>query len=142
MTEDYISQASIVIMAPIAKVWDALINPAIIKQYIFGTDAVSDWKVGSPITYSGIWEGTTYTDKGVILDIIPEKRLVTTYWSSMSGIADIPENYKKITYEVTEEGEGTRLTITQSNNDTEKAKKESDGNWSMVLYTLKKILEV
>jgi hypothetical protein len=35
--------------ADVSKVWNALINPELIKQYLFGTEAVSEWKIGSPI---------------------------------------------------------------------------------------------
>jgi uncharacterized protein YndB with AHSA1/START domain len=49
------AKQSVVINAPAAKVWDALINPEMIRQYLFGTEALSDWKAGSQITYKGIW---------------------------------------------------------------------------------------
>ncbi len=57
MTSTFIAQAHITISAPIATVWDALVNPEMIKQYMFGTNAVSDWKEGSPIVWKGEWEG-------------------------------------------------------------------------------------
>jgi uncharacterized protein YndB with AHSA1/START domain len=41
-----IAKVSITLNAPIAKVWNALVNPEIIKQYLFGTNVVSDWKEG------------------------------------------------------------------------------------------------
>ena len=72
------SEASIIVHAPAAKVWEALTNPAMIKQYLFGTEAISDWKVGSPITYKGEWQGKQYEDKGTIVELEPEKRLVST----------------------------------------------------------------
>lgn len=40
---------TITINAPITKVWDALINPEQTKKYMFGCEAVSDWKVGSSL---------------------------------------------------------------------------------------------
>ena len=40
---------------------------------MFGTDAVSDWKEGSPITWKGEWEGKHYEDRGVILRLEPER---------------------------------------------------------------------
>lgn len=45
------------INAPLEKVWKALTEPEIVKQYFFGTDLVTDWKVGSPIIFQGEWEG-------------------------------------------------------------------------------------
>lgn len=59
----------------------------------------------------------------------------------MSGIADKPENYKKVTYEITEGSNGTQLTITQDNNATLDEKNHSEQNWKIVLEGLKKLLE-
>jgi uncharacterized protein YndB with AHSA1/START domain len=77
------AKATITINAVRSKVWDALTIPKLIKQYMFGTDVKTDWKVGSPITYSGTWEGKTYEDKGKIIQIVPGKLLVSTFWSSL-----------------------------------------------------------
>ena len=121
--------------------WDALTKPDLIKQYLFGTEVATDWQVGSPITYKGTWEGKTYEDKGKILQIEPGKLLVSTYWSSFLGVPDIPENYQTVRYELSAESDGTRLTITQDNNDTQEAAAHSEQNWKMVLDGIKKLLE-
>ena len=141
MSEDKTAKASIIINAPAGKVWKALTDPAQIKQYLFGTETKSDWKKGSSITYSGEWEGKTYEDKGEIIDIIPEKLLHTTYWSSMSGKEDKPENYNNVIYELAPEGNATKLTITQDNNANEKSKEHSESNWETVLQSMKEMLE-
>lgn len=65
MHNKLIAKVSATINAPIAKVWDALVTPEIIKRYFFGTTVVSDWKEGSSIIWKGEWEGKTYQDKGV-----------------------------------------------------------------------------
>lgn len=136
-----IATSSITINAPAHKVWDALTNPVMIKQYLFGTEAVSDWKVGSPIVYQGVWEDTPYEDRGQIVEVVPEKLLVTTYWSNLSGKADLPENYNRVAYELSPTDGGTMVTITQDNNPTEESKKHSEQNWQTVLTGLKKLLE-
>jgi uncharacterized protein YndB with AHSA1/START domain len=141
MSKTYIAKAVITINTPASKVWDALTRPDLIKQYLFGTEVVTDWQVGSPITYKGTWEGKTYEDKGKILRIEPGKQLVSTYWSSLSGVPDIPENYQTVRYELSAESDGTRLTITQDNNDTQEAAAHSEQNWKMVLDGIKKLLE-
>ena len=53
MKDKFIAKATATIHTPVSKVWQALVNPDIIKQYLFDTDVISDWKVGSPITYKG-----------------------------------------------------------------------------------------
>lgn len=133
--------ASVTVQAAPARVWEALTNPDMIRQYLFGTEVTTDWKVGSPITYKGTWKETSYEDKGVILEIEPEKRLISTYWSSMGGKPDVPENYNTVTYELAPEEGGTRLTVTQDNIATEEARDHSAKNWGMVLDSLKNLLE-
>lgn len=141
MTNKYIAKASIEINATPAQVWDALTNPALIKQYFFGTEAVSDWKAGSPLLFKGIWEGKEYLDKGIITEIIPEKILRYTYLSSFSGLEDKPENYANISYELTSTDGITILRITQDNNPDEQMQKHSEQNWMNVLQALKKLVE-
>jgi uncharacterized protein YndB with AHSA1/START domain len=141
MNNKFTSKASTTINAPTSKVWDALTKPHLIKQYLFGTEVTTDWQVGSPITYKGIWDGKAYEDKGKILQIEIEELLVSTFWSSLSGLPDIPENYKTVRYELTTEGNGTRLTIIQDNNDSQEEANHSEQNWTMVLDGMKKLLE-
>ena len=141
MEQKLVSKSSTIINAPVNKVWEALTNPSLIKQYLFGTNTITDWKKGSPITYEGEWEGQAYKDKGKIVDIIPEKLLHTTYWSSMSGKEDRPENYNNVLYEVEEQNGGTLVTISQDNIKDEKELEHMNQNWGIVLDSMKKLLE-
>lgn len=141
MSQKLVSKSSININVPASKVWQALTNPEQIKQYLFGTNAISDWKKGSPIIYEGEWEGKKYKDKGTIIDIVPEKLLHTTYWSSMGGKEDKPENYNNVIYELQPQNSQTRVTISQDNIATEEELKHMEQNWGMVLESMKKMLE-
>jgi uncharacterized protein YndB with AHSA1/START domain len=141
MSKKLIAKAEVSINAPAGRVWEGLTQPELIKQYLFGTNVTTDWKVGSPITYRGEWQGKKYEDKGKILEVVPEKVLVSTYWSSMSGVPDSPENYKTVRYELFPDGGKTKLVLTQDNNATEEEAKHSEENWNMVLGKLKELLE-
>ncbi len=112
-----------------------------IKQYFFGTNTVTDWKVGSPVYFRGEWEGKKYEDKGTVLENIPGNRLKYNYWSSMSGKEDKPENYADVSYELAEDNNATTLTVIQENIPDEKTKEHSEQNWRKVLEDLKKLLE-
>jgi hypothetical protein len=57
MERKHMSRASIAIEASSADVWDALVNPATAKVYFFGAEVHSDWKEGSPITFTGAFNG-------------------------------------------------------------------------------------
>ena len=129
------------ISIPVSNVWQALIDPALIKHYLYGTEVISDWKKGSTIIYKGEWQGNTYEDKGTILEIEPKKLLYTTYFSSLSGKEDIPENYANVIYSLSEGNKQTILTITQDNLDTEHDRIIAVNNWKSVLQTMKEFLE-
>ena len=141
MNDALIVKVTVTINAPTSKVWEAITTPDLIKQYLFGTEVVTDWRVGSPIRYRGIWQGKPYEDKGTILQLEPEKLFVSTYWSPMSGAPDLPENYKTVRYELARAGEATRLTLTQDNNASDEEVKHLEENWTTVLTALKKLLE-
>ncbi len=141
MAGKFVAKTSITINAPASQVWDALTKPELIKQYLFGTTVTTDWKVGSPITYKGEWQGKAYEDKGKVLKVEPGKLLVSTFWSSLSGVPDAPENYNTVSYELSAQGAGTKLTVTQDNNANQEEADHSKQNWDMVLQGLKKVLE-
>jgi len=140
-TTTFTGTARTVIKARAEKVWYALTDPELIKQYLFGTEVVSDWKVGSSIAYKGVWEGKPYEDKGKIIELIPNRLLKTTYWSSLSGGEDKPENYLVVKYQLSESNEETTVTITVDNNPTQEAAGQVAANWASVLQVLKELLE-
>jgi len=141
MNETQTAKATITINVPTSKVWEALTKPEWIKQYLFGTEVTTDWQVGSPIRYRGVWQGKPYEDKGKVLQLESGKLLVSTFWSSLSGLPDIPENYKTVRYELSSEDGGTSLTVTQDNNSSEEEVRHSEENWTKVLNGIKRLLE-
>ena len=141
MNKKFTANASININVPTSKVWDALTKPELIKQYLFGTEVTTDWQVGSPITYNGVWEGKPYEDKGKILQVEQGRLLVSTFWSSLAGLPDAPENYQTVSYELSTEDGKTKLVLTQDNNNTQEEASHAEQNWKMVLEGMKKLLE-
>ncbi|MDO3645170.1 SRPBCC family protein [Mucilaginibacter sp. L3T2-6] len=135
------TETTITFKAPLAEVWKGLTDPAIVKQYFFGTNLSSDWMVGSPIKFTGEWEGISYEDGGIILDIYVPKFLKYSYWSSMNGTENRPENYNNITYELDECCDKTILVITQEGIKNQEAADHSEEMWISVFNGLKKIIE-
>ncbi len=141
MNKGFIAKASISINAPVGRVWHALTNPEFIRQYMFGTNIISDWKEGSPIIWKGEWEGNKYEDKGVILKLEPERLIQYSHFSPLSGQQDLPENYHTVTIELSGKGKQTFVSLLQDNNATEEAREHSEKNWKIMLDGLKKLLE-
>ena len=141
MSKNLIAQVSIVVNASREKTWNALVDPESIKQYMFNTTVVSDWHESSPIIWKGEWQGKSYEDKGVILQLKPERIIQYSHYSPLSGLPDKPENYHTVTIELSEENDQTRITLTQDKNATEEERIESENNWKMMLASLKRLLE-
>lgn len=142
MDTTYSAQTSITIHAPAEKVWEALTNPAIVKQYLHDTTMQADWKPGGEVTWSGEWNGKSYVDKGTVLIFEPNKILSTTHWSPLAGKPDTPENYHQVTYELSEADGQTTLTLTQANSPTQQdADSMIENGWQPILTDLKRILE-
>jgi len=141
ISTDNVAHAETIIARPADKVWNALTDPALIKKYMFGTTVVSDWKEGSNISWKGEWEGKAYEDKGKILRMEPGKKLQYSHFSPLSGLDDKPENYHTVTITLAENNNVTNVRLEQDNNPDEKAKEHSEKNWTMMLASLKKLLE-
>ena len=141
MAQTYTATASTVIKVPPSAVWEALTNPVMVKKYFFGVDLETDWKVGSPITYRGVWEGKEFVEKGNVLKVEEGKLLLTNYFSPSSGLPDKIENYQNVAYELEPVDGGTRVTITQDNNLKKESAESSEANWKKILEGMKKLLE-
>ena len=142
MTRGFEAITSVTIDASRADVWDALTNPAKVKQYMHGTEMSTNWKEGSPIHWRGEWNGKSYEDKGKILEVKPQRLLRYTHWSSLGGSEDKAENYHTVTYELAGDDDKTTLMLTQDNNATqEDAEKMARNNWGPVLNGLKETAE-
>ncbi len=126
---------------PKSKVWEALTQPEKIKEYLFGTSVISEWKTGSTIVFTGSWEGKEYRDKGTILKFEPEETFQYDYWSNFSGLPDVPENYIILTFKLEDNEDGCNLIFTQENSITKMQYEHSEANWDSVFEKIKELLE-
>jgi uncharacterized protein YndB with AHSA1/START domain len=141
MSENLVAEASVSVNAPRGAVWNALVSSEANKQFMLGSDVVSDWREGSPITWKGEWKGRKYEDKGTILQAKPERVLQYTHYSPLSGAPDIEENYHTVTIELSDTRTGTRIELRQDRNANEEARAEAQKNWEMMLQGVKKYVE-
>jgi uncharacterized protein YndB with AHSA1/START domain len=149
MSQPLIVKNSITIHAPAAKVWNALTNPAETKKYMFGCEALSDWKEGSPLIWKGNFNGVELVAvKGTILKIRPGSYLeYTVIDPNNPKIPDLPENYLTVTCELVEQDGITTLTTTQGDYSTvaegaDRYKHTVDGGgWDPILQAIKAQVE-
>ena len=135
------AQVSRTIPAKNADVWETLTSKAGMKAYMMGADVETDWKVGSPITMKGEFNGKAFEDKGEVRSFEPGKKLSYTHQSGGKG----PEHL--VTVEIAPKGEATEVTITQANADgsvtdaDREHKAEYEKTWGMMLDGLEKAVK-
>ncbi len=142
MSKGYVAKSSIIVNAPFNTVWEALTKPDIISKYMFGTKVETDWAVGSPIFFRGVWQGRSYEDKGSILRLERHRLLEYSHFSPLAGLPDKPENYHTVTIHLTGNDGAVIVSLEQDNNSTEQAKKHSEENWGLMLKGLKETAEI
>lgn len=142
MNHNLVVTKTVEVNATLAKVWDVLTNPAIIKEYLFGTETITDWKVGSPIIFQGEYQEQTYRDKGVILANVPNETISYCYWSAFTGLEDAPENYSTVTYRLKKKSDTvTEFTWEQKGYATEEAYQHSQTGMDEFMHSIKAIME-
>ena len=122
------------------KLWNALQNSEMTRQYWGNHTNATDWKPGSR------WEHRD-TDDAKLVDIVgkvvesdPPRKLVLT-WASPADEAR-PAGHSRVTFEIVSFGEIVRLTVTHD--ELEAGSEMRSGisyAWPLVLSSLKSILE-
>jgi hypothetical protein len=141
--DELIVKKSIKIHSTSSKVWEVLIEPKHTREYMFGCEAISDWKVSSPLVWKGI-DDKVYV-KGNIVNIAKEKILEYTTFDPNMGLDDMASNYLRVTYKLIPEGDHIILSVMQGDfsqvADGEKRYKDTVAGWDMVLPKIKEISE-
>ena len=144
MEGDLVFRTQIDIRSDQSAVWDALINPEITQQYMFGCIPVTDWEVGNSLIWRGLADGVDYVI-GEVVAFEPETFLSTTTYNPHMGHEDIPENYLTGEYHLSHSEGVTSLHIVQGDfakvEDGEKRFEEAKGAWDFALQKLKGLLE-
>src|SRR6185436_17677173 len=141
MNRNLVAKSAVSINARASRVWDALVTPSEIKQYMFGADAESGWAEGSRIVWRGEWQGKRYEDKGRILTVDPERTLVFSHFGPLSGQPDTPEQAHTVTIDLSEIGATTLVTLSHDNVLTEEARTHAQYSWDEMLSRLKQFVE-
>ncbi len=92
-----IVKKSIEINAPPSTVWEVITDEKSIATFMLGMKPLTDWKEGSPMTWTGRHEAQEqHMAKGRILERTPNEQLRYSFFFPGYGHADIPEHYQEI----------------------------------------------
>ena len=140
-----ISRSSVLIKAKKSKVWKTITDPDLVKQWQFGSQLFTDWKVGSGIVFRTEWEGQIFEQHGKILEIQENEFVIYELFAPRPGLEDKPENYFIMKYILKEQGNETELEIIQEDNrnieEQDSSAPEIEESENSVLNELKKIAE-
>ena len=133
--------SAVTINAPIAKVWEALTQPELVKKWQMGSDLLTDWKVGSEIRFKNEWEGQVFEQWGKILEFTPYEIIKYTLFAPTPDLEDRPENYFTISYVLSQNIDSVHLLINQEDNRPGSVQDEPTGEENEILNALKALLE-
>ena len=133
-------EKTVLLQAEPSAVWNALTNPELTKKYFFGCEAISDWKIGSPLHYQTVTDGqATVHVKGVIRAFEPGRYLEATCVAA--GFENVPGKETVVTYSLTEGPDGTTLHVTQGEFEDEETCRQNAASCDLILAGLKKLVE-
>ncbi len=124
------------------RLWEAITDPALRRQYNFGVGVESTWTPGSAYVGTAgpetVSPGTRIVE-GENLEVERPRRLVQSFRAVWSEEARA-EGTSRVTWEIEPVGDSCRLTVTHDQL-REGASPELYGGWPMVLSGLKTLLE-
>jgi uncharacterized protein YndB with AHSA1/START domain len=133
--------STIVLNASKEKVWNALTQPELVKQWQYGSDLITDWKIGSKIRFRNEWEGQVFEQWGTVLEVVPNQKIKYSLFFPRPELEDKPENYFIMSYILSEENQKIKLEIIQEDNRPGAVQEEPQGEENPILQGLKALIE-
>jgi len=127
---------SVLIAAPPQTVWDRLTTPGVVQPFYFNSILEADLRPGGDLSYLSTNRKVTFI-KGQILEVTAPSRLVHTF--RFNDLSDEPST---VTFELTPEADGTRLTVTHEGSEaTAKTFGRVERGWRSILTNLQVWME-
>jgi uncharacterized protein YndB with AHSA1/START domain len=121
------------------KLWQAITDPAFVRQYFYEQTVESTWKAGASYVHHAP-DGSVRIE-GTIVEIDPPRRLVQTF-SCPAKDETKGDRASRVTWTIEKKDEVCKLTLVHDDFDGETATFKSVGRgWNPVLSGLKTLLE-
>ncbi len=122
------------------KLWNALTDGEMTKQYWWRHRNASDWKPGSTWRHEDYDDSKAVDIVGKVVESQPPQRLVVTW--ALPADAQNEAKHSRVTFEIEPYMEAVRLTVTHDELEPDSAMLHSiTEGWPKVLSSLKSILE-
>jgi uncharacterized protein YndB with AHSA1/START domain/predicted transcriptional regulator len=122
------------------RLWEAITDGEMRKQYCFGVGVASDWTPGSRYEAAVVRpDGPMPISEGENLEVDRPRRLVQSFIAKWSDEVE-SEGTSRVTWEIEPVGDSCRLTVTHDQL-REGANEQLYGGWPQILSGLKTLLE-
>jgi uncharacterized protein YndB with AHSA1/START domain len=135
------NRSTLLINATAQTVWQVLTQPEHVKKWQFGSDLITDWRIGSSIRFSTDWQGTIFEQWGEVIAFQANQHLAYSLFAPRPDLEDLPENYFKMTYTLSTENQQTRLEILQDDHRPNAKQEAPQGEENPILKGLKDLAE-
>ena len=133
--------STIQIKASAQRVWDVLTKSEFVKQWQYGSELITDWKVGDDIRFKTHWEDKIFEQWGKVLEVRQYHLIKYSLFAPRPDVEDKPENYFVMSYILTSDKGQTTLEIIQTDNRPDAVQVEPQGEENLILRLLKQIAE-
>jgi uncharacterized protein YndB with AHSA1/START domain len=122
------------------KVWRALVDSEMTRNYWARHDNVSDWKPGSRWTHQDADNPTLVDVVGIVIESSPPRRLVLS-WANPSDEQN-RARHSRVTFDIEPMMDAVRLTVTHDELEADSPMLHGiSKGWPFVLSSLKTLLE-
>ncbi len=121
------------------RLWQAITDGELTRQYYFGSPIRSDWTQGARFEMTAPHDPSEIWVEGEVLEIDPPRRLVQSFQAHWDAAME-QETPSRVTWEIEQQGEASRLRVTHEGL-TAAAAQQVSGGWPQILSGLKTLLE-
>lgn len=136
-----IARASVVIDASRRAVWAALLRPDTIPKIMPVTEVVAPWRVGERFVWAFEMMGARTLVEGHVHRVVEDALIAYEYGDPHSRDVLGRDDVHQVSIALTDEGAGTRVSVTQDANVSPAAHAHAEGGWRLVLNHLKGLVE-
>lgn len=134
---------SLIINSRVSPIWKKLVDPVSVKKWWNGATVKTDWQLNSLVEFEFSGEEKPRFEKGKIVELLENERLVLNLWSKDYGNEEESEPYKVVTYDLKYLGnDQSRITLTVSSFESEEEMNSRMHIVQSILNNIKQLVEI
>lgn len=138
---NHVAHAEVVIRAPRAAVWRALMAPETIPAIMPVTAVVAPWRMGERFVWAFAFADKESRVEGRVHRVEDGRHLEYEFADPHSRDRLGVENVHRVAIELSDHAEQTRVAVTQDANLSEAALAHAEGGWRLALQNFKALVE-